>query len=95
MSGCNKPWSVYVVDATGPVSKDTGEQSGRATPRCRGALPSPERGRKRSKEDVAKDPKDALGGGSGKGTRNRIRESAGLSVTLTENNDHAQDRGGN
>jgi hypothetical protein len=95
MSGYNKPWSVYAVDATGPVSKETSEQSGRVTPRCRGALSYPKHRRKRSKEDVAKDPKGALGGGSGKGTRNRIRESAGLSVTLMENNDHAQDRGGN
>jgi hypothetical protein len=38
MSGCNRLWSVCAADATGPVSRDAGEQSAGATPRRRGAL---------------------------------------------------------
>jgi hypothetical protein len=51
MSVCNKLWSFCAVDATGPVSRDPGEQSAGATPRPTGGKPfcPPRAGEKREK----------------------------------------------
>jgi hypothetical protein len=45
MSGCNRLWPVCAADATGPISRDAGEQSAGAPPRRRGVV-LPPRGRK-------------------------------------------------
>jgi hypothetical protein len=49
MSGCNRLRSAFAVDATGPVWRDSGEQSA-------GALLAPARGR--TERNMEKDAKD-------------------------------------
>jgi hypothetical protein len=73
MSVCNKLWSVCAVDATGPVSRDAGEQSAGATPHRRGALLPPRAPAELGKENMVKYAKGVLGGCRWKWTVNKAK----------------------